>query len=368
METGWAKAVLSLSSGDDAMVPGGGAIVVRPAEAADASSWDAFVSSHPGATLGHGFGWKRVFESAYRLAAHYLVALEKDKDEVAGVLPLVHMRGLLGGNRLVSLPFLDQAGPLARSAAAGEALWTGALRLARELGVRGIDVRSEAGEGPAPTGRSALVLALPPSVEELWRSFSTKVRNQIRKAEKEGIRTEPAGAGRLDDFYRVFSRNMRDLGSPVHSRRFLETVLDVFGSRATLHLTLERTGRVIGGAIALRAGGKVTVPWASSLRECFASCPNHSLYWQILSGCVHSGADVFDFGRSHDGSGTFHFKRQWGAEPRPLLWAAFDPEGRPASDGALKPGDHTTLTRLWRCVPVTLASFVGPYLRRQLSN
>jgi len=278
------------------------------------------------------------------------------------------MTGLLGGNRLVSLPFLDQAGILATSSSAADALWTAALGKAREMRVKSLDIRSPAGEGSAGSGRAALVLQLPPSPDELWRSFSTKVRNQIRKSEKEGLRTDVAGLDRLGEFYRVFSRSMRDLGSPVHSRGFLEAVLFAFGTRASLYLTADGSGRVIGGAIALRAGSLVTVPWASSLRESFASCPNHSLYWKILCDSVASGADAFDFGRSHEGSGTFHFKVQWGAEPRPLLWASFDREGRPVPDRVLKPSEHETLTRFWRVLPVTLATFVGPLIRRQLSN
>jgi FemAB-related protein (PEP-CTERM system-associated) len=344
----------------------GAAITVRLAHAADADCWNEFVSSRPLATLGHLFEWKQVFESAYRKTTKYLIAFSDGR--VAGVLPFVHMGGLLGGNCLVSLPFLDQAGVLASTSAAREALWTHALRLAGEMGVKSIALRAPSCEGAGGSGRATLVLRLPPSGDDLWRSFSTKVRNQVRKSEKEGLRTEAVGGDLLGAFYRVFSRNMRDLGSPVHARGFLEAVLEAFGPRASLYVTTDGTGRVIGGALALRAGGVVTVPWASSLRESFASCPNHSLYWKILSHAVGSGAEAFDFGRSHEDSGTFRFKRQWGAEPRPLTWTSFDANGRLSADTVLNPNEHAILTRLWRALPVTLATFVGPLLRRQLSN
>ena len=364
MLLGHTKAVLFPASDDDQ--GRGAALQVIAAHAGNAERWDGFVSSQPRAALGHLFAWKRVFESSYGKSTHYLMALEKN--EVAGVLPLVHMRGLLGGNRLVSLPFLDQAGILAASAAAAEALQAAALRLARGIGATWIDLRSLAIEGEHVAGRSTLVLRLPPDTGALWRSFSTKVRNQVRKAEKEALRTEPASRDHLCDFYEVFSRNMRDLGSPVHSRKFFESVLAAFDSQASLYLTVAGTGRVIGGGIALRSGGTVTVPWASSLRECFASCPNHSLYWKILTGAIDSGANDFDFGRSHEDSGTYRFKRQWGAEPRPLGWTSFDPDGRPGSESVLRPGDHRIITNLWRRLPIGLANFLGPLLRRQLSN
>jgi FemAB-related protein (PEP-CTERM system-associated) len=212
------------------------------------------------------------------------------------------------------------------------------------------------------------VLDLPPVGEDLWRSFTPKVRNQIRKAEKEGLRTAALGGERWNEFYGVFARNMRDLGSPVHSRRLFQALFAAFGADASLYLTNDREGRVVAGAVALSSGGVVTVPWASALRERLPSCPNHSLYWKILADAVEAGARAFDFGRSHEDSGTFHFKRQWGAEPRPLLWRSFDARGAPAADAVLKPSEHTILTGFWRCLPVAVANQVGPFLRGRLSN
>jgi hypothetical protein len=154
----------------------------------------------------------------------------------------------------------------------------------------------------------------------------------------------------------------------VHGRGFVDAIFAAFGDAARVYLTRDRDGKAVGGAVALRFRGVVTVPWASSLREHFPACPNHSLYWRILADAAGSGATAFDFGRSHEGSGTYHFKRQWGAEPRPLLWKSFDPEGRPLPPSVLKPDEHRILTRIWRSLPVRVASKLGPVLRRQLSN
>ena len=163
----------------------------------DREKWSAFVTSHPEANLCPAYEWKTVFEKTYAKTCHYLYL--RHESEWVGVLPLVHMRGFLTGNRLVSVPFLDQGGLLASAEKVAEMLWNGCLDLARQVGADGIDFRGPSG-GTAAAGSKAadrcarvtLTLPLPAETEALWKSFRPKVRNQVRKAEKEGLRTEIA--------------------------------------------------------------------------------------------------------------------------------------------------------------------------------
>jgi FemAB-related protein (PEP-CTERM system-associated) len=336
------------------------------ATANDNNAWNDFISSQPKANLGHLFEWKEVFERAYKKKCYYLSVVGQDRWE--GVLPLVHMKSPLGGNRLVSLPFLDQAGLLTATPQAAETLWGVVKELINTSGAKGIDLRELAPEEAAAPERVTLVLPLPSSVETLWKSFSPKVRNQIRKAEKEGLRTELVERDRLVDFYVIFSHNMKDLGSPVHSLGFFEAIMEVFGPKARLFMTFDSNDRPVGGAIAIRFRQTVTVPWASSLREVFSLCPNHSLYWQILQYTIESEAELFDFGRSYKGSGTYQFKKQWGAGPQALLWTSFDAKGNSVPLKQFKPNEHSKVIWLWKHLPISAANWLGPLLRRQISN
>ena len=62
----------------------------------------------------------------------------------------------------------------------------------------------------------------------MWKRFNAKLRNQIRKAVKSGLTATWSGIEGLADFYQVFATNMRDLGSPVHSRRFFAAIFEEF--------------------------------------------------------------------------------------------------------------------------------------------
>ncbi len=124
----------------------------------------------------------------------------------------------------------------------------------------------------------------------------------------------------------------------------------------------------MGGGVAIEFGSSITVPWASCLRTARPSWPNHSLYWKILSDAVQNGKALFDFGRSRVGAGTYSFKKQWGAEPRDLVWSSFDARGEPEEEHDYNPDRHDRVVRAWRRLPVAVTKWIGPIIRRQLAN
>jgi hypothetical protein len=68
-----------------------------------------------------------------------------------------------------------------------------------------------------------MILDLAPDSDVQWRTFNAKLRNQIRKAEKSGLQFVAGHLELLDGFYEVFTRNMRDLGTPVYGDSFFAT-------------------------------------------------------------------------------------------------------------------------------------------------
>ena len=162
-------------------------------------------------------------------------------------------------------------------------------------------------------------LALPTTADALWSGLDRKVRNQVRKAQKEGLVAEAGGAELLDAFYQVFAHNMRDLGTPVFPRELFASVLALFPAGARVFVVRAGTAPV-AAAVALGWRNSVLVPWASSLREFRNQCPNMLLYWQMLEHAIGERRAVFDFGRSSRDGGTHQFKQQWGASSFPLHW------------------------------------------------
>jgi FemAB-related protein (PEP-CTERM system-associated) len=336
-------------------------------EASDGVRWDAFIEQHPDATGYHLWAWRGVFERVFGHRTIYLIA-ERD-GATTGVLPLVAFRSPLFGRFLVSLPFVNYGGVLAADDASANALVARAASIARERRARHVELRhrSRRFEGLKPKEHKvSMLLPLAPSADALWTGLDRKVRNQVRKAEKSGLMADEAGAEKLKDFYEVFAQNMRDLGTPVYSRRFFQDVLATFPERARLVVVRETASRrVAAAALTWRWRDTVEVPWASSLREFNAMAPNMLLYWTIIQRAIAGGASVLDFGRSTPGEGTFQFKRQWGAEPLPLCWE-YDLIDGDLPDHSPKNPKFELAIRMWKRLPVPLANALGPHIVRSI--
>jgi FemAB-related protein (PEP-CTERM system-associated) len=330
----------------------------------DELAWDAYVSRCPSAGVYHRYGWSRVIKRAYGHRPVYLWA--RDADEVRGVLPLVVFRGALGGRSLVSLPFLDEGGLCADDAATRMALWEAASDVAKRERAPSVELRQgdPSGLGLPPLGsKVSVMLRLASDPDVMWKRLDAKVRNQVRKATGSGLVAAWCGIEGLDDFYAVFTQNMRDLGSPVHGRRFFEAILEEFAG--TARLLLVRDGRrAVAGGVCIVFRDTVLVPWASSLREWRSRCPGNILYWEVIRSACDKGLKWLDFGRSSPGGGTYRFKMQWGGQERRLHWEASE---RPSIVDADNPR-YQFLIRAWQKLPVPLTKVMGPVVRKRLSN
>jgi serine/alanine adding enzyme len=201
----------------------------------------------------------------------------------------------------------------------------------------------------------------------MWARLDSKVRNQVRKALKSGLTVAWRGPEALDAFYDLFATNMRDLGSPVHGRRFFAALLTEF--RTSARLILVRDGdETVGGGVCLAFRDTVIVPWAATRRDYRPKCPGNLLYWEAIRWSCEAGFRRFDFGRSSPGSGTYLFKKQWGAVESPLFWECFQRTGG-RSDLVQSAGDqHAWLIKAWTRLPVAVTTLIGPPLRGRLSN
>jgi FemAB-related protein (PEP-CTERM system-associated) len=286
---------------------------------------------------------------------------------ICGVLPLAYVRSLLFGRYLVSLPYLNSAGVLADDPVVAHRLIDRAVALADELKVRHLELRHEQPvTHPAlteqMTGKVHMRLALPARVDQLWDSLSAKVRNQVRKGQKCGLTVAWGSLELLNEFYAVFSRNMRDLGTPVYGRGLFAGMLTHFPGRAEL-CVVRAANQPVAAAMVLHGKGVTEVPSASSLREYNSTSANMLMYWHLLERAVHHGQATFDFGRSSLDSSTFRFKKQWGAEPCPATWQYYVRQG---SITAVRPENprYGRMIRLWQRLPVALTRLIGPPIVR----
>jgi FemAB-related protein (PEP-CTERM system-associated) len=340
-------------------------VTVRTAEASDAEA-DAYVLRHPQASSYHRREWLGVIETAFGHSTRYLVA--DDGARVVGVLPLVFFRSALFGRFAVSMPFLNYGGVLADTPQAERALLTAAIAETQRAGGSYLElrhVRQHFTDLPPKRHKVAMELRLEETPDAQWQALDRKLRNQVRKAEKSSLTTMVGGAELLDDFYQVFARNMRDLGTPVYGRDFFQAVLAAFPDHARV-LVVRRHEVPVAASLVHWYQRRIEVPWASSLREFNSLCANVLLYWEMLRFSIERGFETFDFGRSTPGEGTYQFKKQWGAQPRELVWEYWLADGESLPQLNTKNPKFELAIRAWQRLPVPVATALGPHLVRHI--
>ena len=343
-----------------------GSIQVSEVGAEAASQWDAFVAAHRDASAYHAWHWREIMTREFGCTSHYLVARDSSGGW-CGVLPLVRLRSVLFGDFLVSLPFFNYGGVLAKGPEADAALMTAAGALGERLGVSHIEFRDQQARPgwPVRTDKVAMLLDLAPTSDAQWTAFNSKLRNKIKRPEREGVTTRFGGAELVADFYRVFAQNMRDLGTPVYAPSLFRRITERLPDAARVSVVYVK-GRPVAAGFTLRHGDRMEIPWASSLREWNAAKVNMHLYWSVLKDAIESGVRQFDFGRSSVNSGTYDFKAQWGAKPRQLYWHYWLRSGQAMPNLTPNSPKYALAIRAWQRLPVPIANMLGPWIVRRL--
>src|SRR5262249_31185019 len=179
-----------------------------------------WLSRHP--------AWLSILQ--YGLAHDPYLIEAAEHGQVCGLLPLAFVRSFLFGRFLVGLPYLNMGGVIASDDEVTRRLIDRSIDLADELRVRYLELRHERHiDHPSLTAKQThkvhMRLKLPDFVGPLWDGFPAKVRNQVRKGQKQELEVAWGRRELLPEFYAVFSENMRDLGTPVYPLRLFAQVL-----------------------------------------------------------------------------------------------------------------------------------------------
>lgn len=326
--------------------------------------WDAFAVQQSGYTHFHRIRWRTVIERVFGHQCVYLGARGSD-GKLLGILPLVRVRSVVFGHYLVSMPFLNYGGPIGTDDGV-RALVNEAVELARREGVKLLEMRSSVPLDtslPVSHRKITVLLDLPATSEALLKGFTPKLRSQVRRPQKEGI-TVAFGHEQIEPFFSVFSRHMRDLGTPTQSLMFFREIANQFPDDCWVGCAYYE-GQAIAGGYGFHFGDQFEMTWASSLREYNRLAPNMLLYWSFMERAIAVGARQFNFGRCTRGAGTHKFKMQWGGREQDLWWYSFA-----ATDGITTPSPNDARfswgPRIWRRLPASIATKVGPSIVRYI--
>ena len=91
------------------------------------------------------------------------------------------------------------------------------------------------------------------------------------------------------------------------------------------------------------------------------------LYWHMLEWACQERLGHFDFGRSTRDTGTYNFKKQWGAHEVPLHWHFLIPPGGEIPQVRPDSPKYRLQVACWKRLPLPLANRIGPSIIAKLS-
>lgn len=351
-------------------------VMIRLASAKDSTRWDEFVDNQRQASPYHKMAWLHAVKNSYNYTYFAILAECKESQEIKGVFPVVLMTTPFKGASLCALPYCDLGGPLANCSNTQEQLIQFAVQLTKKHNAHSLHVRASAIDDETGTDmvgkKVRMLLPLPDSSETLLASFKSKLRSQIRKAEKNGLTFQLGNNTQLlEHFYQVYCINMRDLGSPAHHKDWFSEIIACYGDNAIISVVYHEN-LPIGGGIVLFNQSVAAIPWASTVQAYNKLAPNMLLYWSLLAHCADKPIHTFDFGRSTFNEGTYKFKQQWGAKPSLLNWQRYLADGSildPESTADTSPNSslRERVENIWRKLPLPVTIFIGGKIRKYIS-
>lgn len=328
------------------------------------NKWDAFVEQQPDATFFHLSGWKDVIERAFGHKT-YFYYIEKN-GKVTGILPLTQVKSPLFGHALCSLSFCVYGGIVAEDDDSYAMLDQEACRLAEQLNVDYLEMRNRGQRSPDRPYKELYVTfrkTLDPDPEKNMLAIPRKQRAMIRKGINAGLVS--VIDQNVDRFYQAYSESVRNLGTPVFSKKYFQILQDVFKDQCEI-LTVEKDSQLIASVMSFYFKDEILPYYGGGNDQARSVQGNDFMYWEVMRRAVDKGVKIFDYGRSKIGTGSYRFKKHWGFEPEPLFYEFHLVKADRLPDiNPLNP-KYRLFIEAWKRLPLPVSRAVGPWLSKDL--
>ena len=339
--------------------------LLSPDDCAGCKTWDEFVLVCADATFFHRAGWQRILRDVFKHPTYYLYAHEAGR--ITGVLPLAHVKTLLFGNALTSLPFAVYGGVAAADEASAAALEAHAQRLAGELGVQHLELRHvqrRHDDWPHQDLYVTFRKAILPDEEANMLAIPRKQRAMVRKGIKNGLvsHIDPT----VDRFFAVYADNVLRHGTPAMPKRYFQRLKQEFGADCEVLTVTGPSGQLLSSVLSFYFRDEVLPYYAGDEVAARDLAANDFKYWELMRKACARGLQTFDYGRSKQGTGPYAFKKNWGFEPQPLHYEYqlykrdAVPQNNPAN------AKYRLMIATWKRLPLGVANWLGPMVVRGL--
>jgi FemAB-related protein (PEP-CTERM system-associated) len=343
-------------------------VVIHQLAERSSSAWDNFVEAHPNGTFFHRAAWCDVLTRAFRHTPMYAYA-ERD-GAITGILPLMHVKTALFGNTLISSPFCVYGGPLSTDAETEAALNGYAASALARTKASAVEYRLRERPACEPNaegwrGRDDLYVTFRKLIENdeaaNLKGIPRKQRAMVRKGIERGLVSKSNADVRT--LHGIYAESVRNLGTPVFSRRYFELLAEVFRDKMDV-VTILDGDRAVASVLNFYDRGEVLPYYGGGMADARSVAGNDFMYWEVMRRAALRGCTLFDFGRSKVGTGAFSFKKNWGFAPQPLFHRFKLAPGADIPDHNPLNPKYRLFIAAWKRLPLAVANRIGPVIVR----
>lgn len=152
-------------------------------------------------------------------------------------------------------------------------------------------------------------------IDEIFGSFKSKCRYNIRLAKRKGVECGLYGKEKLDDFMPIMEQTGKRDGFCTRSKEYFAKILNAFDGNAGLCICYLGS-TPLSGALYINYAGTTSYVYGCSSNEYRNYMPNYLMQWNMIKYAKAAGCSKYDFcgipywyDESHPNYGVYKFKQ-----------------------------------------------------------
>ncbi len=342
---------------------------------AEFTQWDSYVKAHQQGSFFHLSGWKTVIGESFNHPCYFLYA--QQNGNITGVLPLVEVKSKLFGHALISTPFCVYGGAIADSADIVRQLEQEACQLAQQLQVDYLELRYKDRQDSSlllKQAHSTFGAEIAQDNEQILAAIKKKQRAVIRHSLKNELNcsitesSSASGSNNQDftDFYQLLSTSYRNLGTPIFTKRYFESLMATFADCSDIAVIRDKDEQPSAAVMNFYFNEQVLPYYGGGNDSARGLKSADFMYYQVMCHAQEKGKTWFDFGRSKNDSGPYKYKKNWGMTPQPLHYYYHLVNAQELPNLSPNNPKYKFFISLWQKLPLKISQIIGPFLSKYL--
>lgn len=332
------------------------------------SAWNKIASKSKGTSVSHLHEWGEILEEIHGHKIYFL----NNKNTI---FPIGHVRSRLFGNRLISMPFSDYGGPVSIDSDSLGNIMQELEEISENIQPDFIEIRAPLEEYydffitngyKMRVDYCTFIIPLEKNINEIWNALELRTQRGINRSKKKGLSEKKAETNEdLIDFYSMYLKTMKRLGSPPHPFSFFRALWSEFAKRDIMQIYFAVfDSKPIAAVLFFIHGNKIHYSYGCSLYKYRTKRANDFLFWNAILRFSQEGFKEFDFGRTRHHSGVYMYKKGWGGKKVKLPYFYKFLNKQLEERQEMK---HKKLSELWgKYLPVTISNKFGPWIKKQI--